>query len=67
MPEYLKAFLSGLTDEQADELWLYFDGCDVGDVIELIADSHPSVKAKNQADVDKEWGHEYELAPGPML
>jgi hypothetical protein len=65
MPEYLKAFLSGLTDEQADELWLYFDSCDNLNLIELIAESHPAVKAKNEADSDKEW--ESELAPGPML
>jgi hypothetical protein len=39
MPEYLKAFLSGLTPEQADEVWLWFDGNPnaVGEMIEVVA------------------------------
>ena len=64
MPEYLKAFLSGLTDEQADETCLYFDGCDNMELIDLIADSHPNIKA--QIDLTaKEWNSEF--GPGPIL
>jgi hypothetical protein len=39
MPEYLKAFLSGLTPEQADEVWLWFDGNPDAalEVIEIVA------------------------------
>jgi hypothetical protein len=39
MPEYLKAFLSGLTPEQADEVWLWLDGNPdaVGEMIEVVA------------------------------
>jgi hypothetical protein len=47
MPEYLKKFLESLSDQQADELWLYFDGCDVMEVIEVIMKSHPAVVAQN--------------------
>jgi hypothetical protein len=58
MPEYLKKFLEGLTDEQADELWLYFDeSCDDAALIEVLAESHPLVKVKNEASYEEITGH----------
>lgn len=42
MPKIMKAWLEGLTDEEAKEVWEYFDGSftNCEDVTETIAQSH---------------------------
>ena len=40
IPNKLKKFLENLDDKDADEMWLYFDGCLVGELVECIINSH---------------------------
>jgi hypothetical protein len=48
IPEYLKEWLKSLTDEQADEMWLFLDGCDNMTMIDVIMESHPDVVKANE-------------------
>jgi hypothetical protein len=45
MPEFLKKFLKGLSDEEADKLWDWIDGtgdCD-SQMIDTLLENHPDI------------------------
>lgn len=48
MPEFFEAYLKGLSDEQAEALWVWFDQAVLTElaVIDTIAKSHPTVVQK---------------------
>jgi hypothetical protein len=50
MPEFIKEFLEGLTDEQAEAAWLWLDGGDMFEAIDAIIDSHPAVVEANTCE-----------------
>ena len=45
IPAKLKEFLEQLSDADADEMWEYFDGCLVDELVECIVDSHVGIQA----------------------
>jgi hypothetical protein len=50
MPEFIKEFLEGLTDEQAEAAWLWLDGGDMFEAVDAILESHPAVAEANTCD-----------------
>jgi len=49
MPEFFKQWLMGLSDEQAEALWLYVDGTvhSENEIINVVCESHPAVVKKH--------------------
>ena len=47
MPEFLRVYLTSLNDDQADAAWLWFDGGDMCEAVEVICESHPRIVERN--------------------
>jgi hypothetical protein len=37
MPDFLREFLESRTAEESEQLWTYLDGCNIDDMIEVVA------------------------------
>ena len=48
MPEFLEKYLRSLNDEQANQAWLWFDGGDMWEAVEVICESHPAIVVVNK-------------------
>jgi hypothetical protein len=48
MPEFFTVWLKSLTDEQAEKMWLWLDGGDILEAIDVVCESHPRMVAADR-------------------
>ena len=54
MPEFLKLWLTSLTDEEANELALWFDGADMSNAVTYLVDARPNLHKDWNRDLANE-------------